>query len=66
VVNVVGRDRHVATWPDTESPGGLVAIGMGLDEPAVRARLETVLAPCAGRPALDGVRRIARLRRLSA
>ena len=66
VVNIVGREIHVATRPVTESLGGLVAIGMHLDEPAVRTRLEAALQPCTGRPTPDGARRLSRLRRLSA
>ncbi|MBL7495626.1 GTP-binding protein [Frankia sp. CNm7] len=65
VVNIVGRQVHVASRPVTEGPAGLVAIGMHLDEPTVRARLEAALQPCSGRPAADGVRRLSRLRRLS-
>ncbi|MDT3442992.1 MULTISPECIES: GTP-binding protein [unclassified Pseudofrankia] len=66
VVNIVGRQTHLAMRPVTEGPDGLVAIGMHLDEPTVRARLEAALQPCLDRPAADGVRRLARLRRLSA
>jgi G3E family GTPase len=66
VVNVVGRQIDVAAWPGVDGPGGLVAIGMHLDQPAVRARIENALRPPGGRPAADGVRRLARYRRLSA
>ncbi|ONH23298.1 CobW family GTP-binding protein [Pseudofrankia asymbiotica] len=65
VVNVVGRQFHLATRPVTEGPDGLVAIGMRLDKPTVRTRLEAALQLCLDRPAADGVRRLARLRRLS-
>jgi G3E family GTPase len=65
VVNVVGRQIHVAVRPGTQAPDGLVAIGMHLDEPTVRTRLEAVLQPRTGRPAADGLRRLARYRRLS-
>ncbi|EIV94896.1 GTP-binding protein [Frankia sp. QA3] len=65
VVNVVGRQIHVAVKPVTEGPSGLVAIGMRLDQSTVRTRLEAALKPCTGRPAADGVRRLARYRRLS-
>ncbi|OHV27422.1 MULTISPECIES: CobW family GTP-binding protein [Pseudofrankia] len=65
VVNIVGRQVHVATRPVTEGPDGLVAIGMHLDVPTVRARLEAALQPRFERPAADGIRRLARLRRLS-
>ncbi|WP_261565229.1 CobW family GTP-binding protein [Frankia gtarii] len=66
VVNVVGRQIHVAVRPVTEGPSGLVAIGMQLDQSTVRARLEAALQPCVARPAADGARRLARYRRLSA
>ncbi|KQC36060.1 GTP-binding protein [Frankia sp. ACN1ag] len=65
VVNVVGRQIHVAARPGTGNPSGLVAIGMHLDRSTVRTRLEAALEPCTGRPAADGVRRLARYRRLS-
>jgi len=65
VVNIVGNQVHVATRSMTDAAGGLVAIGMHLDEPTVRGRLETALRPCVDRPPADGVRRLARLRRLS-
>ncbi|OAA28131.1 putative GTPase, G3E family [Frankia sp. EI5c] len=66
VVNLVGRQIHIATRSAAEGPSGLVAIGMGLDQSAVRSRLEEALQPCPDRPAPDGVRRLARHRRLSA
>ncbi|SNQ49426.1 Cobalamin biosynthesis protein CobW [Frankia canadensis] len=66
VVNVVGGQLHVAARAVMEGPHGLVAIGMGLDEPTVRARLEAALRPSPdGRPDPDGMRRLARYRRLS-
>jgi G3E family GTPase len=65
VVNIVGRQIHVAARPTADGPGGLVAIGMHLDLPAVRARLEEALRPCTGRPAADGLRRLTRYRQLS-
>ncbi|CAJ58945.1 conserved hypothetical protein; putative cobalamin synthesis protein [Frankia alni ACN14a] len=65
VVNVVGRQIHVAARPVTDGPSGLVAIGMHLDESSVRTRLEAALQPQTGRPAPDGARRLARYRRLS-
>ena len=65
VVNIVGRQIHVVATPIGDGPAGLVAIGMHLDQPAIRARLEAALRPCSGRPAADDVRRLSRYRRLS-
>lgn len=65
LINIVGRQIHVAARPTGGGPAGLVAIGMHLDQPAVRARLEEVLRPCPGSPSADGVRRLTRYRRLS-
>ncbi|MCM3882151.1 GTP-binding protein [Frankia sp. R82] len=65
LVNLVGRQIHITARPPTDSGSpGLVAIGTDLDEPAVRARLEAALAPLTDRPGPDGVRRLARYRRL--
>ncbi|KAB2807878.1 GTP-binding protein [Pimelobacter simplex] len=64
VVNVVGRQLHVAALPTTPAGSELVAIGMGLDADAARARLAAALAPATDvDPA--GRRRWERLRRLS-
>lgn len=67
VVNLVGRQLHVA---DGATPGtvadGLVAIGMHLDQRAVRARIERALVPADGRPAAASARRLLHYRRLSA
>src|SRR5690606_29318448 len=65
-VNLVGRQSHVV--PHTAGAGGegLVAIGMHLDVPAVRRRLEEVLGPAPEHPGADGLRRLARYRRRSA
>ncbi|MCK9899766.1 cobalamin biosynthesis protein CobW [Parafrankia colletiae] len=70
VVNIVGRQVHVmaaTVRPGVAAAGseGLVAIGVHLDQATVRARLEAALHPCADRPAVEGVRRLARHRRLS-
>ncbi len=54
VVNVVGRQIHVAVRPVTEGPSGLVAIGMHLDQSTVRTRLEAALQPCAPAPPRTG------------
>jgi G3E family GTPase len=75
-VNLVGRRVHVATAPrpshehedqheQEDQDEGLVAIGMHLDEDRVRARLTAALAPCA-HPGAAGMRRLLRLKRLSA
>ncbi|MBU2693932.1 cobalamin biosynthesis protein CobW [Pimelobacter sp. 30-1] len=64
VVNVVGRQLHVAALPTPPDGGELVAIGMGLDAAAARARLAAALVP-ATEPDPDGRRRLERLRRLS-
>ncbi|GAA3662258.1 GTP-binding protein [Nocardioides ginsengisoli] len=64
VVNVVGRQVHVAATSPAPTGSELVAIGMGLDADAARARLETALAP-ASDPNPGGHRRLDRLRRLS-
>ncbi|MCK9897291.1 GTP-binding protein [Frankia sp. AgB32] len=65
LVNVVGRQIHVTARPTVPGPRGLVAIGMDLDPTAARTRLEAALAPCEGRAAADGVRRLGRYRRLA-
>ncbi len=64
VVNVVGRQVHVAGAPGEDPASELVAIGVGLDTEAARTRVEAALAPA---PAPDpaGFRRLQRLRRLS-
>jgi G3E family GTPase len=64
VVNVVGRQLHVAALPTAPESAELVAIGMGLDADAARARLEAALVP-ATEPDPAGRRRLERLRRLS-
>lgn len=71
-VNVVGSRTHVAAAPAPRAQGsdddladGLVAIGMHLDEEAVRARLVAALRP-SDRASAAGMRRLLRLKRLSA
>jgi G3E family GTPase len=65
VVNVVGATIHVAPAPPDAPANSLVAIGMGLDADAARARLQQALAPVSGAAASDGIRRLQRYRRLS-
>lgn len=64
VVNVVGRQLHVAALPAAPDGSELVAIGMGLDAEAARARLEAALVPATDVDPADR-RRWERLRRLS-
>ncbi|MDQ6524808.1 GTP-binding protein [Nocardioides sp. LHD-245] len=65
VVHVVGSQVHVATLRPAPDVSELVAIGIGLDAGAARARLEDALASTAGQPGGDGRRRLERLRRLT-
>ncbi|MGD9619231.1 MAG: GTP-binding protein [Mycolicibacterium sp.] len=65
VVNVVGRSIHVSVAPSRLSARCLVAIGMGLDVEAVRARLKSALTPLPGPAPAQGLRRLHRYRRLS-
>ncbi|CAO5159796.1 putative GTPase, G3E family [Frankia sp. AiPs1] len=64
VVNLVGRQIHIAARPTGAGTRGLVAIGTDLDQDAVRARLAAVLEPLVDRPDAEGARRLARYRRL--
>ena len=66
VVNLVGRQIHVADGSPASATDALVAIGMNLDLTAVRARLEDALAPADSRPTAAALRRLLRYRRLSA
>ncbi|OBK15905.1 CobW family GTP-binding protein [Mycobacterium asiaticum] len=65
VVNVVGGAIHIGDAPASAVPNCLVAIGMELDVPAVRARLGAALQPAAS-ASQDGLRRLQRYRRWSA
>ncbi|WP_017593915.1 CobW family GTP-binding protein [Nocardiopsis potens] len=65
-VNLVGRQIHVAPHTGRSGADGLVAIGMHLDTPAVRRRLEEALRPAPEGPGADGLRRLDRYRRISA
>ena len=67
VVQLVGRHVHVATAPRTrsDSPDGLVAIGLDLEVGTVLSRLAAALGPAAGPTRTAGLRRLQRHRRLS-
>jgi len=64
VVHVVGGQVHVTRRPAPER-SELVAIGVGLDADEARRRLDTALARADG-PDPEGLRRLERLRRLTA
>ncbi|OBH34232.1 cobalamin biosynthesis protein CobW [Mycobacterium intracellulare] len=66
VVNVVGNAIHIAKAPSGAMANCLVAIGMHLDIPAVRARLDDALQPVSGSASPSALRRLQRYRRLSA
>jgi G3E family GTPase len=66
VVNVVGTLIHIAPLPEPPAAGELVAIGMHLDQPAARQRLDIVATTPADRPDTAGLRRLRRYRTLSA
>lgn len=65
VVNVVGGAVHVARARAGTRVTGLVAIGMHLDEPAVRARLRAALASPVSAARAANMKRLDRLVRLS-
>lgn len=67
-VNLTGRQIHVASHRASDRASnqpGLVAIGVGIDEQAVRAVLETAVQP-SGAADAAGMRRLQRHARLSA
>ncbi|OBJ10414.1 cobalamin biosynthesis protein CobW [Mycobacterium sp. 1482292.6] len=66
VVNLVGSGIHIAKAPRGAMANCLVAIGMHLDVPAVRARLDNALQPAPGPAPAQALRRLERYRRLSA
>lgn len=66
VVNMVGNAIHIGKAPHGTMANCLVAIGMDLDIDSVRARLDRALQPASGRASAQGLRRLARYRRLSA
>ncbi|MCB1264077.1 MAG: GTP-binding protein [Mycobacterium sp.] len=65
LVNVVGASTHVTTAVAGVRGSHLVAIGIDLDRPDVRERLEQALRPCTKQVAAAGMRRWQRLRQLS-
>lgn len=66
VINLVGSAIHIAKAPSGAMANCLVAIGMHLDIPAVRARLDEALQPASGSASAPASRRLQRYRRLSA
>ncbi|MEM6110443.1 GTP-binding protein [Mycobacterium sp. 050272] len=64
-VNLVGTSIHIAKAPPGASPNCLVAIGVGLDTDAVRARLEIALRPLTSSAALADIHRLRLYRRRS-
>lgn len=65
VVNLVGSGIHIAKAPRGAMANCLVAIGMHLDVPAVRARLDNALQPAPGPAPAQALRRLERYRRIS-
>lgn len=66
VINLVGSAIHIAKAPSGSMANCLVAIGMHLDLPAVRTRLDDALRPASGSASASALRRLQRYRRLSA
>ncbi|WP_118915897.1 CobW family GTP-binding protein [Mycobacterium shigaense] len=64
-INLVGTAIHIANAPRGAAPNCLVAIGMGLDADAVRARLDAALRPHSGAVTLADSHRLRRYRRHS-
>ncbi len=64
-INLVGTAIHIANAPPRASANCLVAIGMGLDTDAVRARLNAALRPYTDSATLANVHRLRRYRRRS-
>lgn len=62
-VNLVGTAIHIAIAPPSLPANCLVAIGIGLDTAAVRARLDAALRPFAGPATLANIHRLRRYRR---
>lgn len=65
VVNLVGSAIHIAKAPPRAVGNCLVAIGMHLDVPAVRAELLRALQPVSTPASAAALRRLQRYRRLS-
>lgn len=66
VVNLVGSGIHIGKAPRADIANCLVAIGMHLDIPAVRARLDKATQPASGPASAQALRRLERYRRLGA
>lgn len=66
VVNLVGSAIDIGTAPAGAMANCLVAIGMHLDIPDVRARLDDALRPVSGSVSAQALRRLQRYRQLSA
>lgn len=64
-VNLVGAAIHIAIAPPEMPTNCLVAIGIGLDADAVRARLDAALRPLAGSATLANMHRLRHYRRRS-
>lgn len=64
-VNLVGREIALEAHPAGQPDEGLVAIGLHLDRPAVRARLERALVPAEGPASPAALRRLEEHRRLN-
>ncbi|GBG39159.1 CobW family GTP-binding protein [Mycobacterium montefiorense] len=62
-VNLVGAAIHIAIAPPGMPANCLVAIGIGLDTHAVRARLDAALRPFTGSATLANIHRLRRYRR---
>ncbi len=66
VVNLVGGAIDIGTAPAGATTNCLVAIGMHLDIPDVRARLDDALRPVSGSVSAQALRRLQRYRQFSA
>lgn len=65
LVNLVGSGIHIGKAPRGAMANCLVAIGMHLDVPAVRARLDNAVQPASGPASAQALQRLERYRRLS-
>lgn len=65
VVNLVGSGIHIGKAPRGAMANCLVAIGMHLDVPAVRARLDNATQPALGPASAQALRRLERYRQFS-
>ena len=66
VVNLVAGAIHIRKAPPGVTANSLVAIGMHLDTPTVRARLDHALQPASGPASAQALRRLEVYRRISA